>query len=69
LLVEQHAQEGLGAAGVLYRLGGEEEPLAGVVVVLAVERLVGRPVRAVGRELEEEDDAVDGVQLGEGVGV
>lgn len=35
----------------------------------AVERLVAGVVGGVGREFEEEDDAVDGVELGEGVWV
>jgi len=39
------------------------------VVVAAVVGPLAAPVRLVGRELEEEDDAVDGVELGEGVGV
>lgn len=50
-------------------LGGEEEALGGIVVKGTVEGLVAGAVGGVGWELEEEDDAVDGVQLGEGVGV
>jgi hypothetical protein len=50
-------------------LRGEEEALRGVLVEGAVERLVAGLVGGVGRVLEEEDDAVDGVELGEGVRV
>ena len=71
-LVEEHAEEGLGAAGVLDRLRGEPEggglrrgvvegPVEGLVVVCAV--------GGVGREFEEEDYPVDGVQLGERIGI
>jgi hypothetical protein len=59
----------LRAAGVLDRLRGEEEVLARGSVKVAVERLVAGVVGRVGGEFEEEDYAVDGVQLGEGVGV
>ena len=50
-------------------LRGEEEALRGIFVEGAVERLVAGVVGGVGGELEEEDDAVDGVELREGVGV
>jgi hypothetical protein len=53
----------------LDRLRGEEEVLACGSVEVAVERLVAGVVGRVGGEFEEEDYAVDGVQLGEGVGV
>jgi len=68
-LVEEHAEQGLGAAGILDGLRGEEEALRGVVVEGAVERLVAGAVGGVGGVLEEEDNAVDGVELGEGVRV
>ena len=57
------------AARVLDGLGGEEEALRGILVEGAVEGLVARVVGGVGRELEEEDYAVDWVQLREGVRV
>jgi hypothetical protein len=68
-LVEQDAEQGLRAAGVLDGLRGEEEALRGIFVEGAVERLVAGVVGCVGGELEEEDDAVDGVELRERVGV
>jgi hypothetical protein len=46
----------------------EEESLAGVVVEGAIERLVGPSVGLVRRVFKEEDDAVDGMELREGVG-
>lgn len=61
-LVEEHAEEGLGGAGVLDGLGGEEDVLRGGVVEGAVARAVGRCVGLVGRVLEEEDDAIDGLE-------
>lgn len=67
-LVEEHAQQRLRAARVLDRLVREEEPLAGVVVEDAVFGLVGAPVGLVRGVLEEEDDAVDRVELRERVG-
>lgn len=60
--VEQHAEEGLGGARVLDRLRGEEDGLGGVTVELAVEGPVGSGVGLVRRVLEEEDDAVNGLQ-------
>jgi hypothetical protein len=50
-------------------LGGEEQGVGRGVVKGAVERRGAGGVGRVGGVLEEEDDAVDGVQLGEGVGV
>jgi hypothetical protein len=50
-------------------LRGEEEAFRGILVKGPVEGLVAGVVGGVGGELEEEDDAVDGVQLGERVGV
>lgn len=61
LLVQQHRDQGLGAAGILYRLRGKEEVVGGVVVVCAVPWLLAWLLaRGV---LEEEDDAVDGAEL------
>lgn len=67
-LVEQHAQQGLCAACVLDCLCREKEALRCIVVVGAVERLL-TAVGSVGRVFEEEYDAVDGVELGESVGI
>jgi len=60
LAVEQDGQDGLRGAGVADHLLGEEEP-----ILLAGElgRLGALPV--VGLVLEEEDEAVDGRQVGE----
>lgn len=63
-LVQQHAEQCLCPARVLDRLRGEEDVLARLVVECAVERLVARPVGRVRGELEEKDDAVDGVEFG-----
>lgn len=61
----------MGPAGVGDCLGGEEELVFGDgVVECSVEGLVaGGAVRGVGWVFEEEDDAVDGVELGQGGGV
>lgn len=58
VLVEDHREDGLRAAGVLDRLGREEEVCAGVGVVRAVLRGCARG-RRVAQVFEEEDDAVD----------
>jgi hypothetical protein len=50
-------------------LGGEEKALRSILVKGAVEGLVASVVGGVGRELEEEDYAVDWVQLRKGVRV
>lgn len=60
VLVEDHGEDGLRAAGVLDRLGGEEEP---VVCCFAVVRAVLRDVgvaRLAAGPFEEEDYAVHG---------
>lgn len=61
-LVHEHAEKGLRGAGVLYGLRREEDALRGIVVKGAVEGAVGRGVGPVGWELEEEDDAVEGLE-------
>jgi len=69
VLVEQHGQQSLRAARILDRLCGEEEVLCRVVVECAVERLVCGGIGAVCRILEEEDDAVDWMELRESLGL
>lgn len=57
----------MGRAGVLYRLGGEEGVLGGVVVKRAVKRSIWCRVRSVGRVFEEENDSIQrlkGYKLG-----
>lgn len=61
-LVEEHAEEGLRGAGILDGLGSEEDGACGVVVEGAVEGAVDGGVGAVGWVLEEEDDAVEGLE-------
>lgn len=61
-LVHEHAEQGLRGTGVLDGLRGEEDALRGIVVEGAVERAIGRGVGSVGWELEEEDDAVEGLE-------
>lgn len=61
-LVHEDAEQSLRRAGILDRLGGEEDALGGIVVEDAVEGSVGRGVGLVGRVFEEEDDAVEGLE-------
>lgn len=61
-LVHEDAEQGLRRAGILDRLGGEEDALGGIVVEAAVEGSVGRGVGPVGRVFEEEDYAVEGLE-------
>lgn len=62
VLVEEHAEEGLRRACVLDRLRGEEDALRGVVVKGPVLRALDAGVGLVGRVLEEEDYAVEGLE-------
>lgn len=61
-LVHEHAEQGLRGACVLDGLRSEEDALRGIVVKGAVEWAVSRGVGPVGWELEEEDDAVEGLE-------
>lgn len=61
-LVHEDAEKGLRRAGVLDRLGGEEDALGGIVVEAAIEGPVGCGVRSVGRVFEEKDYAVEGLE-------
>lgn len=60
--VQDDAEEGLGAASVLDGLVGEEDAVGGGFVVGAIVGGGSAGVGAVGGELEEEDDAVYGVE-------
>lgn len=60
VLVEDHGEDGLRAAGVLDRLPGEEDAVVGRVLVIGAVRRGGRVARLASNPLEEEDDAVDG---------
>lgn len=60
VFVEEDGEEGLGPAGVLDGLGGEEEGFGGRVVVGAVEGLVLGSGGVGGWVFEEKDYAVDG---------
>lgn len=61
-LVHEHAQESLRRAGVLNRLGGEEDVFGGAMVKGAVAGALGGRIRLVGWIFEEEDDAVEGLE-------
>lgn len=61
-LVHEDAEQGLRRAGILDRLGGEEDGLGGIVVEAAVEGPVRRGIGPVGRVFEEEDYAVEGLE-------
>lgn len=61
-LVHEDAEQSLRRAGVLDRLGGEEDALGGVVIEAAVEGPVGGGVRSIGRVFEEEDYTVEGLE-------
>lgn len=61
-LVEQHTQQRLRGARILDRLGGEKDVLRGRVVKGAVAGALGCRIGLVGRVLEQEDDAVDGLE-------
>ena len=50
------------SACILDRLGGKEDVFRSAIVEGAVARTFGGRVRLVGRVLEEEDDAVEGLE-------
>ena len=68
VLVQQHGQQGLRSAGVLYDLVGEEQILRGSVVITTIDRLLLGArlllLAVAGGPSEEEDDAVDGASRG-----
>jgi hypothetical protein len=68
IVIQQHAEQRLCAARILDRLRGEEVFIGRAVVKRAVLRPVLGPLLA-RRVLEQEDDAVDGAQLAQAVGV
>lgn len=61
-LVQQHTEQRLRGARILYRLRGEEELFRGGLIEFTVEGPVGCGVWLVGWVFEEKDDTVDGLQ-------